>query len=114
MAGGLDVPDPLSHLENMTPPPLKGSKGHLGQIQCAHMAGGLECAKVLEMCIHFVPMQKQNTKGGWTSHCSCPSTASGFFCGWVKLHRFCIFPVAILGPQISAWLGAFSEFSVQI
>ena len=34
------------------------------------------CAQKCQKCtIHFVPMLKQKTMG-WTSHCSCPSTAS--------------------------------------
>ena len=48
-------------------PPRKGSKGYLGQIQCTHMA---------PICSDGETRDKGG--GGWTSHRSCLSTASGF------------------------------------
>ncbi len=69
----LDVPDPW------TQPPLKGSKGHLGQIQWTHMAFNLVwCGK--------------KRKRGWTSHRSCLSNASGF--ALLRWKRYCSFPSA--------------------
>ncbi len=75
-------------------PPLKGPKGHLSQIQCTHMAGWLDVLdpqspllkgskghlsqKCQKFPIQFGLTWKQETKGGWTSHRSCLSTASSF------------------------------------
>ena len=50
----LDVPDPW------TQPPLKGSKGHLGQIQWTHMAFNLVwCGKKRKRGVDFTPQLPQ-------------------------------------------------------
>ncbi len=53
--------DLMSHLDLGTPPPLKVSRGHMGNTQYTHMGGG------------------------WTSHHSCLSTASGFMVWPIKI-----------------------------
>ena len=46
---------------SQTPPPLKVSKGHVGNIQCTHMGGGQMYQRFV---IYFVPMRQQETKVG--------------------------------------------------
>ncbi len=90
------------------PPPLKDSKGYLGQIQCTQIAGWLDvtdppthwraqkaiwakysvCApKVSEMHYSIWSDAETIDKVGWTSDRSCLSTASS----WIGLRRteFC-------------------------
>ncbi len=61
-----------------------GSKGKLGQIQCTHMAGWLDVTapppteSVRNALFNLVPYGNKRQRGGWTSHRSCLSTASGF------------------------------------
>ncbi len=98
----LDVPD------LWTQPPLKGSKGHLGKIQWTHMAGWLDVmeppsphwrarkviwAKYGVHIWHSIWSDvERREKGGWTSHRSCLSNASGF--ALLRWKRFCSFPSA--------------------
>ena len=77
--GDIQCTHMASGLAVTVPPPLKGSEGHLGKIQCTHIWGRLDVTDAL-----FILFRCGN-KGGWTSHCSCPSTASGFHCSHSNL-----------------------------
>ena len=75
--------------QDLWPPPLKVSRGHMGNIQCRHMGGGLDVPgphvtlyvhqKCQKCTIQFGLMGNKRQRG-WTSHRSCLSTASRFVC----------------------------------
>ena len=68
------------------PPPLKVPKGHMGNIQCIHMGGGLNVPgpHVTLWTWDPPPPPAHDTMvgpmRGWTSHRSCLSTASSLCC----------------------------------